>query len=56
MKLLCILAFALSGCVYNGPRVDLNVGFMGANVGIAIGGQPPQPVVVSLPPPKGLAK
>ena len=44
----------LCGCAYDGPRIDLNVGFMGATVGIGIGGNPP--AAIALPKPEGLRK
>jgi hypothetical protein len=53
MKLIALLLILiLTGCAYRGPRVDLHVGFMGAEIGVGIGGETPR----ALPVTQGLAK
>lgn len=41
MKLCAVLlTLFFAGCAYNGPKLQLQVGFMGTNVGVTIGADP----------------
>lgn len=50
---LLLLALLFTGCAYSGPKLQLQVGFMGATVVGTVGSDP---ATVMLPPVKGLAK
>lgn len=51
-RLILIPILFLAGCAYSGPKLKIEVGFMGANVGVTLGSDP----VIQLPPVKALAK
>lgn len=54
---LLLLALLFTGCSYSGPKLQLQVGFMGANVGVTIGSDVAKSVeAVMLPPVKSLSK